>query len=275
MTYQIKFAYACDMGKVRANNEDNFWCCHEQLPVENQGLAGIHTGSGTQSDMPVLAVFDGMGGESCGEMAAFLAAEELGRFHQRNKRGMKRNPEGFLRDACRKMNEAVCRYGRENGVRCMGTTLAMTAFGRQSIFACNLGDSRIYQVRNGQAARISTDHVMGNGFFGKAPLTQYLGVEEEHMLLEPSIVEIDYQPEDRYLLCSDGLTDMLTEQEIFDILAHGNTVEETVRELMEKTMEKGGKDNATIILCEVQANEEKPSFVTRLRQRRKEYVKVM
>lgn len=275
MTYQIKYAYACDMGKVRANNEDNFWCCQEQLPVENQGLAGVHSGSRSQGEAPVLAVFDGMGGESCGEMAAFLAAEELGRFHRKNKRGMKRNPEGFLRDVCRKMNEAVCRYGRENGIRCMGSTLAMAAFGQKSIFACNLGDSRIYQVKNGRISRISTDHVMGNGFFGKAPLTQYLGVEEEQMLLEPSIVEIGYEPGDRYLLCSDGLTDMLSEQEISEILVHGNTAQETVRELMEKTMEKGGKDNATIILCEVQAEEEKPSFVTRLRQRRKEYVKVM
>lgn len=275
MTYQIQYAYACNIGKVRANNEDNFWCCHEQLPIENQGLADIRTENRAQGDLPVLAVFDGMGGESCGEMAAFLAAEELGRFYHRNKRGLKRNPEDFLKGACRKMNEAVCRYGRENSIRSMGTTLAMAAFGQKSIFACNLGDSRVYQAKGGLLSRISTDHVMGNGFFGKAPLTQYLGVEEEHMVLEPSIVEIEYQAEDRYLICSDGLTDMLSEQEISLILTHGNTVEETVRELMDKAMEKGGKDNVTIILCEVRAREEKPSLVDRLRQRRKEYVKVM
>lgn len=275
MTYQIKYAYACDTGKVRANNEDNFWCCNEQLPVENQGLAGVRTGKSAQGEAPVLAVFDGMGGESCGEMAAFLAAEELGRFHKRNKRALKKNPEAFLKDACRKMNEAVCRYGRENGVRCMGSTLALAAFGEKSIFACNLGDSRIYQVKDGQLARISTDHVMGNGFFGKAPLTQYLGVEEENMLLEPSIVEIPYQSRERYLICSDGITDMLSEQEISDILTRGSTVEEAVEELMKKTMEKGGRDNATVVLCEVQAGGEKPSFAAWLKQRRKEYVKVM
>ena len=65
MAYQIDYAYTCHTGKVRANNEDNFWCCGVRLPVHNQGVDGILAGHTQHWQLPVLAVFDGMGGESC------------------------------------------------------------------------------------------------------------------------------------------------------------------------------------------------------------------
>ena len=66
MTYDIRYAYTSHMGKIRGNNEDNFWCWRDQLPSENTGTEGILTGSVISDDFPALAVFDGMGGESCG-----------------------------------------------------------------------------------------------------------------------------------------------------------------------------------------------------------------
>ena len=78
MAYQIDYAYTCHTGKVRTNNEDNFWCCGVRLPVHNQGVDGILAGHTLHWQLPVLAVFDGMGGESCGEMAASAAVEALG-----------------------------------------------------------------------------------------------------------------------------------------------------------------------------------------------------
>ena len=77
MAYQIDYAYTCHTGKVRINNEDNFWCCGVRLPVHNQGVDGILAGHTQHWQLPVLAVFDGMGGESCGEMAASAAVEAL------------------------------------------------------------------------------------------------------------------------------------------------------------------------------------------------------
>ena len=68
MAYQIDYAYTCHTGKVRTNNEDNFWCCGVRLPVHNQGVDGILAGHTQHWQLPVLAVFDGMGGESCGSM---------------------------------------------------------------------------------------------------------------------------------------------------------------------------------------------------------------
>ena len=74
------------------------------------------------------------------------------------------------------MNEAVCRYSNENCIRSMGTTMALLSFSEKAIYACNLGDSRIYRHFQGKFQQISTDHVIGGKMLGKAPLTQYLGI---------------------------------------------------------------------------------------------------
>ena len=89
MTYQINYAYTCHTGKVRRNNEDNFWCCGDLLPASNNGMEEIHTGTCPREKLPTLAVFDGMGGESQGEMAAYLASSTLGQFYQDRKRQLR------------------------------------------------------------------------------------------------------------------------------------------------------------------------------------------
>lgn len=172
MAYQIDYAYTCHTGKVRTNNEDNFWCCGVRLPVHNQGVDGILAGHTQHWQLPMLAVFDGMGGESYGEMAASAAVEALGGFYEENKKTLKKEPVVFLTGACENMNEAVCRYSNENCIRSMGTTMALLSFSEKAIYACNLGDSRIYRHFQGKFQQISTDHVIGGKMLGKAPLTQ-------------------------------------------------------------------------------------------------------
>lgn len=257
MTYQIEYAYTCHMGKVRANNEDNFWCCGESMEAENQGTQGIRDGSALLSHHPLLAVFDGMGGESSGEMAAYQAARACGEYYSENKAGLKKNPEEFLEELCARMNRAVCEYGKENRIHTLGTTVSLIAFGEECAYACNLGDSRLYQSKGIHFHQISTDHVLKGGFYGKAPLTQYVGIPEESMYLEPSIEKMECIPGIRYLLCSDGVTDMLSDGEIADILSREIPVKETVEVLLERALKKGGRDNVTIILCEVTEREKK------------------
>ena len=257
MAYQIDYAYTCHIGKVRANNEDNFWCCGVRLPVHNQGVDGILAGHTQHWQLPVLAVFDGMGGESCGEMAASAAVEALGSFYEENRRSLKKEPVAFLTGACENMNEAVCRYSRENCINSMGTTMALLSFSEKAIYACNLGDSRIYRHFQGKLRQISTDHVIGGKMQGKAPLTQYLGFQEENMALEPSIVEIGYQTGSSYLICSDGVTDMLSDEEIREILGKNSTAEEKVEELLEMALAKGGRDNVTMVLAQISGYEER------------------
>ena len=227
--YQIECAYTCHTGNIRANNEDNFWCFGESLPVNNEGTKGICSKIISGNRVPAMAVFDGMGGESCGEIAAFLASEEFGKFYNANKRMLRDMPEDFIDDVCEKMNQAVCRYGTDHHIWSMGSTMAMLLF-----------------------QQISTDHVFGGTAVGKAPLTQYLGLPEELQRLEPSVTEIEHKEGYRYLLCSDGVTDMLSDSEIEAILSQDMEIPEIVNDLLKNALQKGGRDNVTIVLCEVQ-----------------------
>ena len=251
MAYQIEDAYTCHIGKIRNNNEDNFWCCGDSLEAQNQGMSHIRSGYMKQSEYPLLAVFDGMGGESCGEMAAFLAAEACGEHFKTAKDGIRNDPEEFLNEICESMNQAICDYGRTNKINSMGTTAALLAFAEDAVYSCNLGDSRIYKSDREKFYQISQDHVLGRSLFGKAPLTQYLGMEEENLQLEPSISRQEIKIGDRFLLCSDGITDMLSDGEIADILSRDIPVAKTVEILVDRALKKGGRDNITVVLCEI------------------------
>ena len=251
MAYQIQYAYTCHIGKIRNNNEDNFWCCGDSLEAQNQGMSHIRSGYMKQSEYPLLAVFDGMGGESCGEMAAFLAAEACGEHFKTAKDGIRNDPEEFLNEICESMNQAICDYGRTNKINSMGTTAALLAFAEDAVYSCNLGDSRIYKSDREKFYQISQDHVLGRSLFGKAPLTQYLGMEEENLQLEPSISRQEIKIGDRFLLCSDGITDMLSDGEIADILSRDIPVAKTVEILVDRALKKGGRDNITVVLCEI------------------------
>lgn len=251
MAYQIEYAYTCHIGKIRNNNEDNFWCCGDSLEAQNQGMSHIRSGYMKQSEYPLLAVFDGMGGESCGEMAAFLAAEACGEHFKTAKDGIRNDPEEFLNEICESMNQAICDYGRRNKINSMGTTAALLAFAEDAVYSCNLGDSRIYKSDREKFYQISQDHVLGRSLFGKAPLTQYLGMEEENLQLEPSISRQEIKIGNRFLLCSDGITDMLSDGEIADILSRDIPVAKTVEILVDRALKKGGRDNITVVLCEI------------------------
>lgn len=251
MAYQIEYAYTCHIGKIRNNNEDNFWCCGDSLEAQNQGMSHIRSGYMKQSEYPLLAVFDGMGGESCGEMAAFLAAEACGEHFKTAKDGIRNDPEEFLNEICESMNQAICDYGRTNKINSMGTTAALLAFAEDAVYSCNLGDSRIYKSDREKFYQISQDHVLGRSLFGKAPLTQYLGMEEENLQLEPSISRQEIKIGDRFLLCSDGISDMLSDGEIADILSRDIPVAKTVEILVDRALKKGGRDNITVVLCEI------------------------
>lgn len=266
MGYQIEYAYTCHTGKVRANNEDNFWCCGESLEAENFGTDHVLVGCEHQSQIPLLAVFDGMGGESCGEMAAYLAADACGGYYREHKEEIFTVPGKFWNEICKFMNKEVCDYARENRISSMGATAAMLGFGKKSAYICNLGDSRVYRWCDDEFMQMSTDHVLAGGLFGKAPLVQFVGIPEEHMVLEPAVTECNYIEGSRYLICSDGLTDMVKLTEIRDILAEKEPVKETVEVLLKKALEAGGRDNITIVLCEVKAGESKEKIRTWLKK---------
>ncbi len=251
MSYKIKYAYTCSRGRVRKNNEDNFWVLGSYLEKINGGMATIVEGETEKKAVPAFAVFDGMGGESCGETAAFLAADVFDECYQEENGDCRDYVEEFLQETCQKMNQAVCDYARENRISCMGSTAAMMLFGRNRIGVCNVGDSRIYQIYEDHFRQISQDHVAHLQNYRKAPLTQYIGLPQEEVRLMPYTVSGTYHDGDRFLLCTDGLTDMLSDQEIWQIVDSYEEVKDAVFYLLQAAMERGGRDNTTMILCEL------------------------
>lgn len=240
MTYQIEYAYTCHVGKVRNNNEDNFWCCGKSLEAQNQGMDHIQTGCARQSELPLLAVFDGMGGESYGEIAAYLAAQACGEHYKNQRKQIRNAPQEFLNELCRKMNQAVCQFSVENKISSMGTTAALMIFGQNAVYSCNLGDSRIYMFCEDQFRRISTDHVLGGGLFNKSPLTQYLGIPEDYMGLE-LLSAAGNRCRCQISVCSVESQICFPDGEIADILSREAPVEETAGILLERALKKGGK----------------------------------
>ncbi len=89
------------------------------------------------------------------------------------------------------------------------------------------------------------------GIQRKPGLTQFLGIDSNEMRLEPYVHRMEIQEGDQFLICSDGLTDMVTETEIQEVLSQSDTVQEKVQKLLGKALSYGGKDNVTIILCEI------------------------
>lgn len=247
--YQISVACGCNMGKVRANNEDNIYLNGRMLEQANRGLKGSLTSKYLLDTEKCFAVFDGMGGEQAGETAAFTAAGALRAEQTRLGKYMMR-PSAFLKQACEAMNNAVCEeceklpYGR------MGTTIAALLFTAEEAYACNLGDSRIYRLRDRVLTQMSVDdneHAPEGTENRKTPLTQYLGVFPDELTLVPHLVKSELRPGDFYLLCSDGLTDMVRNIEIVDCVRQHTSVRQITEHLIRAALQNGGRDNISVI----------------------------
>ena len=199
MNYQIACAAASITGLVRTRNEDNY-CVNGLCRIsENEDESQVISRLAVSADRPFFAVFDGLGGESCGDKASLAAAlcckKAMTRPYSLTERLW---PEQYIRKACYEMNLAVCQYALSNRIRSMGTTTALLCFSGKQVFFANVGDSRIYRfreephrtkntvVQNGcgkvSCRRLSVDHVGKRLSEQKASLTQYLGIPEKEMV---------------------------------------------------------------------------------------------
>ena len=251
---ELEAACGCVIGLRRTNNEDNFLFQGIHLERENRGLDRILTWR-TALETPVyLAVFDGMGGEAYGEEASWIAAKTL-------KSRIERQPGEriALEDVCLEANRQICRQARARGVGLEGSTAAILCLWNGEAEMVNLGDSRVFLLRGGTLRQLSVDHtdqalLQAQGITARKPrLTQHLGIEPEDMVLQPSALRTEARAGDRFLLCSDGLTDMVEEEKIRQILGAPQPMDRVAEELIRQAMESGGRDNTTVICCEVRA----------------------
>lgn len=244
MRYEIFYSCISHIGNVRSINQDNFIC--NGLYAKNDDFETKFPIKGrVDTKKPTLfGIFDGMGGEECGEIASHIAVQEAV-FTQLGK-----DAPFTLIEYCKRANKKICEYAESNSITAMGTTAAILLFTKSEITLCNIGDSKIFRFSNGEIEQISKDHVVISAFGTKPPLSQNLGIPTEQLLIEPYLSQGRYKNGDKYLICSDGLTDMLTVDEIKEIL-NSNSTEEATTCLLNGALEKGGKDNTTLILLEV------------------------
>jgi len=241
-----------DVGMKRRLNEDVF-----QLD-ENIGL---------------YLVADGMGGHAAGEVASRLAADEIiATFTDRCRVENETWPEHWnmarsatanrLVDAILAGHERVTRaVSRDVNLRGMGTTVvaAVHPEASRTIIICHVGDSRAYRLRQGQLELLTEDHSwvheqVAAGFLTeeaarshplKNVVTQALGGSTDPRV---DILESELEAGDVFLLCSDGLNSMLTDEEIAEVLGTGGELREMTARLIERANERGGNDNITVVL---------------------------
>jgi protein phosphatase len=236
---RLRWGAATDTGRVRSINQDNFL----SLP-----------------DQDFFAVADGMGGPQGGEVASQLALETV------QARYIDHTVDG-LTEAVKAANDAVYSKGEaESSLRGMGTTLVAVAliesYGQDVLAVVNVGDSRAYRFADGEIEQLTDDHslvadLMRAGRISPEEaeshpqrniVTRALGPYED---IEPDIIEVNPRTGDRFLLCSDGLTNEVSLDQIAAVLRRLDDPSEAARELVRVANEGGGRDNITCLIVDV------------------------
>lgn len=254
----IRLSAACisDRGKRRADNEDNFYFDGAYLSAESDGTGECLTLEKKPDGDVLLAVFDGMGGGDYGEVASCEAAAAAAAFLRVEHAGAGAVPS-YLNRLCEAMNRRVFEQGQSLNAYQMGSTLAALFWCSGRLWVCNIGDSRVFGLHGKHLLQLSVDHtdealLRERGVTNRKPyLTQYLGMNPNEILLVPAIRQFRAAAGDRFLVCSDGVTDMLSVQETETILREEKTPESAAAQLVQAALGNGGKDNITAIVCDI------------------------
>jgi protein phosphatase len=210
----------------------------------------------------LFAVADGMGGAQAGEVASHLAVEAFGDAEVDSN-----SPEEFLRQTVRNANRRIFELAQGDASRSgMGTTLTAALVHGDEISFAHVGDSRAYVYRDGDLKQVTNDHSLVEELRRQGRLTRDQAAEHPQRSVitralgpEPD-VQVDtftYQgrPGDLFLLCSDGLTTMLSDEDLLAILRREADLERMARRLIRAANDRGGRDNITVVLFRLEAAE--------------------
>jgi len=246
--FQVQYHGRSEVGLVRDNNEDT-WLAE---PKSN-----------------VFVLCDGMGGHAAGEIASREAAavfSSLLKQHQQSKKPIDIRAPEVMQDLIQKVNASVFALGQQDQqLKGMGTTFCCVYFQSASMIVGHVGDSRVYLMREKELVQLTKDHSLvaelmelgelntrqAREFAHRNIITRAIGTEPR---VDPAVQVCSLAPGDQILMCSDGLTDMLSGFEIERTLNTSKTVESKVDHLINKAIRKGGHDNITVILMKVQGN---------------------
>lgn len=237
----MKSFYLTDTGRVRTHNEDS--------------VTILKNASGEY----LMIVCDGMGGHRKGEVASSMAIASLGtRFNKISSIGSKLDAVNWLNDSISEINKNILEYANNNPDSTgMGTTIVVALLTHDYLIFGNIGDSSGFVIKNGIMHKVTKDHTLVNLLVQAGNLTEEeakfhpkknvlmkaLGAAEK---CELDIFDVDMTI-DGILLCSDGLTNMLTNEQIEKVLNdHELTIEEKVSKLIRKCNARGGTDNISV-----------------------------
>ena len=252
---KVKFAVASDVGRVRTNNEDSF-------------LADPVLG--------MFAVADGMGGHASGEVASRLAVESLRESIARARQEKEANlsadstavlssPANLLVNSIRLANQKIYKAAQENReYKGMGTTLVAVYFAATPSLVAHVGDSRLYHLRGQAVQQITEDHswvweqykqgLIAREAIATSPhkniVTRALGIQPT---VDVDIQDLEVQRGDFLLLCSDGLSDLVRDEEM--VVTAGRNAKDLERHchgLVRLANSRGGKDNITVLLIQIE-----------------------
>jgi PPM family protein phosphatase len=241
---KVSVGAATDIGQVREGNEDSF------LVVA-----------------PLYAVADGMGGHRGGEVASSLALETV--------QGMFERREGSLADQVVEANRAVFdRSKNDRSVSGMGTTLTAALVDGSRVHLVHVGDSRAYLLRGGELAQLTEDHTLVHRMVTEGEISQEEAETHPHRSIltralgvDPSVQvdegDVEVAAGDRLLLCTDGLTGMVPEGQIREILLESADPQEAVEKLVNVANRAGGIDNITALILDFSEDGSGPGETTR------------
>lgn len=233
----MSFHIFTNIGNKRKKNEDSYLILQPE-----KGVA-------------ILAVADGMGGHSAGEVASEIAIESI-RDYSFN---FDDNIIKQIKSAVNKANENILNYEEDDiNYQDMGTTLTLSVLKDNKLFYGHVGDSRIY-LFDGKLNQVTRDHSLVNDLIEnksirpdeafdhpkKNIITQALGIDKD---LEIQTDQIDITDEDIIMLCTDGLSDMIRFENIEEVFQKDKKLQEMIDELGSQALKNGGTDNITIIM---------------------------
>ncbi len=231
-----------DVGRVRSSNQDS-----------------IGEFVNSHSSLRLLVVADGMGGHRGGEVASQMAVDAVGEVF----RGATDSPRELLQGALERANQQVNEAsGRDRNLRGMGTTCVALLFGRErNAWVAHVGDSRAYCMHDGKFVRLTDDHSVVGELLRQGQISaeearvhpqrneilRAIGTQDS---VEVDVNSVTVSPGDRFLLCSDGLSTMLSDDEIAAVLAREGP-ESATRTLVDLANERGGADNISVQIAAI------------------------
>lgn len=235
-----------DVGLVRNNNEDSFY-------------------KSTDFDLPLFIVADGMGGHNAGEIASKMAIDIIKQYFVENKNSLDNENKliSVINKSIKEANKKIYKLSKDDELYSgMGTTITLAYIFKGKIYIGHVGDSRAYIISNGQIFQITEDHslvqeLIKNGSItieeGKTHpqrnmITRAAGTSED---IEVDITTKAFNNNDKLLICSDGLSNMVNDDEIIHTFNNEPLIKKACEELIKKAKNNGGKDNITVIAIEL------------------------